>query len=152
MYALVDWLVGALPGPVRRHVLPGHIRMVTQFTLFGIVGVVGFAVDTAAVYATRDWAGLYVAGALAYGAAVTTTWWLNRIWTFRGLSRPGPVHRQWAAFAAANLPGLVLNLGSYFLLVTVVPLCATHPVIAIAAGALAGMFTNFTLARTVVFR
>ncbi len=152
MYAFMDWLVEALPGPVRRHVAPAHVRLVTQFAIFGVVGVIGFVVDTAVVYAIRDRVGLYVAGVLAYGVAVTTTWWLNRIWTFRGLSRPGPVHRQWAAFAAASFPGLILNLGTYFLLVTVVPLCATRPVIAIAAGAVAGMFTNFTLSRTVVFR
>ena len=152
MYALMDWLVETLPGPVRRHVAPAHVRLLAQFVLFGFVGVIGFVVDTAVVYATRNGLGLYLAGVLAYGVAVSTTWWLNRIWTFRGLSRPGPVHRQWAAFVAANLPGLILNLGTYFLLVTVVPLCAIHPVIAIAAGAIAGMFANFTLARTVVFR
>ena len=152
MLALMDWLVDALPGPVRRHVGPAHVRLLAQFTVFGMVGVVGFVVDTAVVYAARDAMGLYVAGVFAYAVAVTTTWWLNRIWTFRGLGRAGPVHRQWAVFALASLPGLILNLGTYFLLVTVVPLCATHPVIAIAAGAVAGMFANFTLSRTVVFR
>jgi putative flippase GtrA len=33
-----------------------------------------------------------------------------------------------------------------------VPVCATHPVIAIAAGAIAGMFANFVMSRAVVFR
>ncbi len=83
---------------------------------------------------------------------MTTTWWLNRVWTFRGLSNIGPIHRQWVRFVLANLPGLCLNLGSYFLLVALVPVCATHPVIAILAGAVAGMFANFTLSRAVVFR
>ena len=105
---------------------------------FGTVGVVGFLVDTAVVYATRSWAGLYVGGTLAYAAAVTTTWWLNRVWTFRGIGNIGPAHRQWLKFVVASLPGLCLNLGTYFLLVALLPLCAAHPEIAIAAGAVAG--------------
>ena len=152
MLALMDRLVDALPGPVRRHVLPSHVRLLVQFIQFGTVGTIGFLVDTAVVYATQHWAGLYLAGILAYAAAVTTTWWLNREWTFRGLGRAVPTHRQWLTFVVATLPGLFLNLGSYFLLVWLSPLCAAHPEIAIAAGAIAGMFANFAMSRTVVFR
>lgn len=152
MLIVMDRIADALPGGMRQHVTPAHVRLLAQFILFGMVGVVGFGVDTAVVYATRSWLGLYVAGTLAYAVAVTTTWWLNRIWTFRTVGRVAPVARQWAIFVAASLPGLCLNLGTYFLLITVVPLCATRPVLAIAAGAVAGMFANFTLSRTVVFR
>ena len=152
MIALLDRLADALPAPLRRHATPVRVRVLAQFVVFGMVGVIGFLVDTAVVYATRGWAGLYVARTLAYAVAVTTTWWLNRVWTFRGLGRVAAVARQWATFVVASLPGLCLNLGTYFVLVTVVPLCDTHPVIAIAAGAVAGMFANFTLSRTMVFR
>ena len=152
MLALMDWLVDALPAPVRRRVSPAHVALLVQFTQFGTVGVAGFVVDTAVVYAMRDWAGLYIAGTVAYAVAVTTTWWLNRIWTFRTLGNIGPMHRQWLKFVIANVPGLCLNLGTYFVLVSFVPLCATHPVLAIGAGAIAGMFANFILARAVVFR
>ena len=152
MIALLDRLAGMLPRPIRRQATPARLQVLAQFVVFGMVGVIGFLVDTAVVYATRDAVGLYVAGTLAYAVAVTTTWWLNRVWTFRGRGRVVPIGRQWAIFVMASLPGLCLNLGTYFVLVTVVPLCATHPVIAIAAGAVAGMFTNFTLSRTVVFR
>ena len=152
MPALMDRLVDALPSPVRRHLRPAHVELLAQFIRFGTVGTGGFLVDTAMVYATRSWAGLYLAGILAYAVAVTTTWWLNRIWTFRGLGAPGPKHHQWARFVAATLPGLCLNLGSYVLLVWLSPLCAAHPEIAIAAGAIAGMFANFALSRSVVFR
>ena len=151
MLALLDRLVDALPAPVRRYVLPAHLRLLVQFIRFGIVGVAGFVVDTAAVYATRSWAGLYAAGVIAYAVAVTTTWWLNRIWTFRGRGG-GTAGRQWFAFVLTNIPGLCLNLGAYFVLVALSSLCDAHPEIAIAAGAVAGMFANFTLARAVVFR
>ena len=152
MLALMDWLVDALPGPMRRRLRPAHVQLLVQFMTFGTVGVIGFLVDTAVVYATRDWAGLYVGGILAYAAAVTTTWWLNRVWTFRGIGNIGPAHRQWLKFVVATVPGLCLNLGSYFLLVSLVTVCADHPEIAIAAGAVAGMFANFAMSRAVVFR
>ena len=152
MIALVDRLVLALPAPVRQRVRPAHVRLLGQFTQFGVVGVVGFAVDTAVVYAIRGWAGLYVAGVLAYAVAVTTTWWLNRVWTFRGISNIGSMRQQWLKFVLANVPGLCLNLGTYFLLVALLSFCRAHPVVAIFAGALAGMFANFTLSRAVVFR
>ena len=152
MQLVLSWMVDALPAPLRRRVRPAHLHLLAQLVQFGFVGVAGFVTDTAVVYATRDWAGLYVAGTLAYGVAVTVTWWLNRVWTFRGVSNIGPVHRQWMKFALANIPGLCLNLGTYFALVATVPLCAAIPVIAIFAGALAGMSSNFLLSRAVVFR
>jgi len=67
-------------------------------------------------------------------------------------SGSGPAHRQWARFLAANAVGFVLNRGTYAVLVTFVALCAAQPVFATAAGAIAGMFVNFTLSRTMVFR
>ena len=152
MLALTQWLVAWLPAPVRRRIPPATVRLLAQFTQFGTVGTAGFLVDTAVVYAMRDWAGLYVAGFVAYLVAVATTWWLNRVWTFRGLGGAGRKHHQFAKFVVATLPGLCLNLGSYFVLVATIPVCATHPVIAIAAGAIAGMFANFALSRAVVFR
>jgi hypothetical protein len=51
-----------------------------------------------------------------------------------------------------NLGGFTLNRGTYALLVTFVALCADQPVYAVAAGAIAGMFLNFGLSRTMVFR
>jgi putative flippase GtrA len=119
---------------------------------FGVVGVIGFVVDTAVVYALRAPTGLYVGGAVAYVVAVTVTWWVNRIWTFRGVTDIGPMRRQWVRYALANIPGLFLNLGTYFALIAGSRFCAAYPVLAVGAGAVAGMFANFTLSRTLVFR
>jgi putative flippase GtrA len=126
--------------------------LLAQFVRFGLVGMIGLVVDTAVVYALRAPAGLYLAGAASYIVAVTATWWVNRIWTFRAAPQRGPAHRQWARFALANVPGLVLNRSTYFALITVSGLCVAYPVLAVAAGAVAGMFANFTLSRALVFR
>jgi putative flippase GtrA len=125
--------------------------LLVEFMMFGAVGVVGLVLDTATVYALRYQLGLYGAGLVSYLVAATGTWLLNRVWTFRGRGS-GSMHRQWGRFLLANLAGFVLNRGTYAALVTFVPLCAEQPVYAVAAGAIAGMFVNYNLSRTLVFR
>ena len=132
-------------------VTPERRLLAQQFARFGTVGVAGAVVDIATVYAAMGMLGLYLSGLLAYLAAVTTTWSLNRAWTFAGRGG-GNLLRQWLLFDAANGVGFVLNRGTFFVLVTLLPVCAQHPVIAILAGIGAGMFANFNLSRSVVFR
>lgn len=140
-------------GPLLVRLLgPRHAALALEFFRFGVVGTIGFVVDTAVLYAgLAVGAGLYLGRAISYVVAATTTWALNRAWTFRGRGG-GPVHRQWALFVVVNLGGFVLNYGTYALLVTFVPAAAAHPVIGVAAGAVAGMFANFFLSRQFVFR
>jgi putative flippase GtrA len=140
-----------MPPPIRRRATPDRILLLEQFIRFGIVGVFGFLVDTATVYALRGTLGLYLAGFAGYLTAASGNWLLNRNWTFRGLSS-GPAHRQWVKFLFVNLGGFVLNRGTYAILVTYLPLAADQPVFAVAAGAVAGMFVNFGLSRRLVFR
>ena len=151
MQALLLHLATWLPGWARPIATPRRIATLVQLMMFATVGLAGLAVDTAMVYALRGTLGLYVAGLLSYLAAATVTWALNRLWTFRGLGS-GPVHHQWARFLLVSLGGFVLNRGTYALLITFVALCAEQPVYAVAAGAIAGMFMNFSLSRAMVFR
>ncbi len=151
MQTLLLRIATQLPPPMRLLATPARIGTVVQFLMFGSVGSLGFLVDTGTVYALRYRLGLYGAGMAAYVVAASVTWILNRSWTFRGLGG-GPVHRQWAKFLVVNLGGLVLNRGTYAVLVTFVALCAREPIFATAAGSIAGMFVNFTLNRTMVFR
>lgn len=151
MHALLVRLTRQLPLPARRYATPARIAVLVQFLKFGVVGGIGFLADTATVYSLRYSLGLYGAGAAAYVVAATVTWLFNRVWTFRGHGT-GPVHRQWARFLMVNLAGFVLNRGTYAILVTFVPLCAAQPVYAVGAGAIVGMFLNFRLSRTIVFR
>ena len=151
MDALLTRLVAGLPMPARRFAHAARIALLAQFLRFGAVGVGGFCVDTATVYALRYQLGLYGAGMAGYVVAASANWALNRAWTFRSRNR-GIAHRQWALFLATNTLGLVLNRGTYAALIAASTLCVRYPVLAIAAGAVAGMFVNFTLARQVVFR
>ena len=142
--------------PWDRFLPPPRRALAAQFLRFGVVGTIGFLVDTAVLYASL-WAGLglYAGRALSYVAAATGNWALNRAWTFREAGRPAgraALGRQWALFLAVNLVGFAVNYGTYALLVANLPVAAAHPVLAVAAGSLAGMGGNFLLSRRFVFR
>lgn len=151
MHTVLQRIATQLPPPLRVLATPARVDTFIQFLMFGTVGAGGFLFDTATVYGLRRPLGLYGAGMIAYIVAATVTWILNRVWTFRGMGS-GPMHRQWARFLIVNFAGFALNRGTYAVLVTFVALCADQPVFATAAGAIAGMFINFTLNRTMVFR
>jgi putative flippase GtrA len=137
---------------LERFLGPARARLALQFLQFGVVGTIGFVVDTAVLYGGLALGlGLYGGRALSYLAAATTTWALNRAWTFRSADQ-APAARQWAVFVLVNLLGFACNYGTYALLVAFVPLVAAHPVLGVAAGSLAGMVGNFVLSRRYVFR
>jgi putative flippase GtrA len=127
-----------------------------EFHRFGVVGSTGLVVDTAVLCSARSaGAGLYGGRILSYVAAATATWTMNRVCTLReARNRPGgaPPAQQWALLLAVNLAGFLVKYGTYVLRVGKLPPAAAHPVLALAAGALAGMGGNFLLSRRYVFR
>ena len=139
-------IVAAEMGPFGIH------PSIWQMLRFGVVGSLGFCWDTGTVYAARPLVGLFPAIGLGFVVAATMNWLLNRLWTFRDHASRIPVFRQWALFMAANAFGFVLNRGTVTVLVLSVPLCDRQPVLALAAGALAGLCANFILSQRYVFR
>ncbi len=136
---------------IRQQSISRHWPLLAQFLRFGTVGGLGFIVDNAVVYGLRGSVGLNWAGALAFPAAATVTWAVNRIWTFRGQGS-GSAGAQWLRFLAVNSVGFVLNRGTFFILVATSTLCVDYPVLATGAGTAAGMFVNFGLSRKIVFK
>jgi len=124
-----------------------------QFLSFAAVGTIGFVVDTATLYLAMGQlgAGLYGGRVISYLVAATTTWALNRRYTFRQ-QRSADRMGEWGRFLAANAVGGLVNYSTYAVLVTVYAVAAAHPVIGVAAGSIAGLLVNFTASRTLVFR
>ena len=151
MLAVIIRLAAYLPLGLHRYATPARLNLLAQIAAFGCTGLFGLALDIATVYALRRPLGLYGAGMVAYLVAATGNWALNRLWTFRHADQTA-AHRQWAMFLVVNLAGLVLNRGTYALLITFVPACAEEPAYAVAAGAVAGMGVNFILTRRLVFK
>ncbi len=124
-----------------------------QFLKFGIVGVIGFVVDTAFLYLGISALGLsrIAAGFFAFPFAVTTTWIGNRLYTFKDAPREPPA-KQWAKFAAVCAVGIVFNRGTYSLMVSLIPFVYDYPVFGLLGGTAAGMFFNFFASKKLVFR
>ena len=127
--------------------------LLIQFIKFGIVGVVGFVVDTAFLYIGIDGLGLsrVAAGFFSFPFAVTVTWIGNRLFTFREIEHE-PMAKQWAKFAIVCAVGIVFNRGTYTLCVSTIPFVYDYPVIGLLAGTAAGMFFNFFASKRLVFR
>ena len=140
-----------------RHIAMEQIEayrpLAMQLVKFGMVGTVGFVVDNAFVY-TAHFAfgvGLILAGILSFFVAGSSNWFLNRMRTFRGASK-GRVHYEWLRYLATNAAGFVLNRGVYIALIATSAPCRLHPVLALAAGSIAGLGVNFVMSRRIVFR
>lgn len=123
-----------------------------QFFKFGIVGVVGFAVDNAMLYFGIDvlCLGHVVAGFFSFPFAVTITWIGNRLFTFRHAPH-AEAAQQLAKFTLVCAIGLIFNRGTYSLLVSHIAVVYDHPWLGLLAGTGAGMFFNFFAAKRHVF-
>jgi putative flippase GtrA len=127
-------------------------NLALQFFKFGIIGALGFVVDSVMLYVGIDALGLgrVAAGLFSFPFAVTATWIGNRFFTFRD-ARPMPAARQFTKFALVCAIGLVFNRGTYSILVSTVPYVYAYPLIGLLAGTGAGMFFNFFASKKHVF-
>ena len=125
----------------------------TRFLKFSSIGIVAFSIDVIVFQATLSLAGLspYAARLVSFGVATSGAWWLNRTFTFHDADNGRP-DLQWARFFAANLVGGSVNYAVFVVTLAAVPIAAAHPVLALAAGSLSGVFFNFTAYRRYVFR
>jgi len=129
--------------------------MLRQFIKFGIVGTIGFFVDSCALYGFMDFLefDLYAGRLASYLVAATTTWALNRAYTFSSSKgKSSNKRKQWGKFLLVNSIGGFVNYGVYAFLVSIYAIFNSFPVLAIAAGSVSGLFFNFFLSRKIVFR
>ncbi|MFY8093373.1 MAG: GtrA family protein [Niveispirillum sp.] len=136
-----------------------------QFARFAVIGVGGLFVDMAALALALNLLGLdpYGGRVFSYLMAATFTWYMNRQYTFTGISRRGAI-RQWARFLAANAVGALVNYGVYVLVLNTAPwviravglwpglFTGLLPYIGVAAGSVSGLVFNFFLSKKLVFR
>lgn len=90
-----------------------------RFAMFCAVGASGTAVNLAVLYALTDLAGVFylLSAAVAFCAAVTSNFLLNRLWTFREEGRGASLAGSYAKFVAVSTAGLALNLVLLYFLV-----------------------------------
>ena len=100
-----------------------------EFIKFSTIGTIGFLVDATILHVmvTAGGLGLYTSRLLSYLGAATTTWFLNRHFTFHGGANAS-ARLQWGRFVLVNGLGGGINYGVYAALVASSNTFASYPV------------------------
>ncbi|MFL9952503.1 GtrA family protein [Paraburkholderia nemoris] len=119
---------------------------------FGVVGTIGFVVDTAVLYLLKGHFGLFYGRATSFVCAVFATWLINRTWTFKDKRSSLDVKYEFAVYLLLMLIGGAVNYSAYAFTVSKHPFAAAHPIIGVAIGSIAGMFVNLMTSRMILFK
>lgn len=123
-----------------------------EIVVFGIVGTIGFLVDTGVLYLLKGVLGLYWARVPSFLCAATVTWLLNRQITFHNRKSDVPIIQEYVRYFGLMLGGGLVNYLVYAITVSIIPASGYSPLASVAMGSIAGMFINYFSARYFVFR
>lgn len=117
---------------------------------FVVVGGIGFVIDAGILSTLVQIAGWWhiSARAVSFAAAVTVTWYLNRQWVF---SPTASRAREYGTYFGVQSVGAVINLGTYALVIAVLPSLARLPVLPLAVGSALALVFNYSAAKRWVF-
>jgi putative flippase GtrA len=127
--------------------------MLRRGAIFVAVGAFGFLVDSGVlILASTAGVPALPARVISILAAVTSTWVLNRHWTFEVQRSERGLFIEWISYLIASGAGLIVNFGAFLSFVRVKPEIPGVLVAGVAVGSLAGMIVNFVLYRFWVFK
>ena len=89
---------------------------------------------------------------LSFLAAVTSTWMLNRVWTFQPTHGANLMRQEYVRYFGMQTVGACINLGIFLLLLQWIPALERIPVIPLTLGAAAALAFNYTASSRLVFR
>ncbi|TDR28820.1 GtrA family protein [Hydromonas duriensis] len=122
---------------------------------FAIVGLIGFLVDVCVFYLLKEVTGIYKARVTSFVAAASTTFILNKSFTFQKHNtkkRPADIIRQeYLRYLLLMTMGGMVN---YAVFTATLHILGTHsflPALAIAFGSGVAMALNYTSSRYYVF-
>lgn len=124
-----------------------------QVRSFALVGAVGFIIDGGimsllhSVFAID----LVPARIASFIAAVSTTWWLNRLRTF-GDRQDARKVREWSRYTVVNSLGAAINMGIFFWLIDRFALLSDLPLLPLAIASAVALVFNFTASKHIAFR
>jgi putative flippase GtrA len=129
-----------------------EMPLYNQLIRFGLVGSLGFIIDSsilAALVHVAGWNPL-AARVVSIAVAVLATWRLHRHWTFAAGSERPPISQS-VMYASFQLVTVSLNYLIFSVLVLSGGIWRAHPVLAVAVAAVACMGFNYLLSRHITF-
>ena len=129
-----------------------HIRdcLKLRFVRFLIAGSIAFVVDATVLTSLTglaDWPPT-TARCVSFPCAVTVNWLVHRTHVFEATTR---AHSEYVRFFSVQIVSACINLGIYFTAVASIAAMARWPVIALAIGSAAAMFSTYFLNSRYVF-
>lgn len=123
----------------------------SEFARFVLVGGAGFCIDGGllSLLMHSGWE-IFPARSVSFILAVTSTWALNRFWTFEVARRMG-MRREYTSYIVTQVLGAVINLAIFFILIKLYPLLRSTPLIPLAFGASIALVFNYTVSKKYVF-
>ncbi|PLX36547.1 MAG: GtrA family protein [Hyphomicrobiales bacterium] len=130
--------------------MSGSRPLSALFPRFLLVGAFGFIVDAGVLLGLTEWAGMgaYSARVISVVVAVSATWGLHRVFTFR--SRDPKRLGEWSRFAGVNGVGAAVNYALYAIALAIVP--ALPPLAALAIASAGALAVNFLGSALFAFR
>ena len=119
--------------------------------LFALVGGIGFLVDTGVLLIVVSSLKVdpLIGRIMSFFCAATVTFWLNRRYTFAATA--GVARAQWLRYVLATGIGAFINIGLFYLWISVAGTRPVQLVTGSAIGALVTMVFNYFIAKTLVF-
>ena len=124
-----------------------------QFIQFCIAGGIAFLIDSGVTHLLIHQFGIepFRARIPAIVVAVLFTWLYNRYISFRHRRSRNRL-AEFGRYVVGNAFGLAANYGAYALVIATVAFTREWPIIAVAAGSVAGFLINYVSAHHFVFR
>ena len=124
----------------------------SQFAKFCIAGGIAYLVDAGVLMALSDGLGMnpYLGRVFSFLAAATTTWWLNRRFTFQVTTRA--TRAEWVRYVSLMVLGAAVNYGAYAASIAWWELARANLWLGVAIGSIAGLGVNFTSSRALFAR
>lgn len=119
---------------------------------FIVVGGIGFCIDGGllTILLKFGW-DVISARSLSFLLAVSATWLLNRLWTFK-FKKIISIHREYVYYFGTQALGAIINLSIFFVLIKIYPLFRDAPLIPLAFGAAVSLVFNYTASKITVFK
>lgn len=119
-----------------------------------MVGCFGFIVDLSSLFLFFDLLDidLIPARILAFLLAAATTWYCNRHFTFSEFNLVGNRLKEWSRFLCSAIISAVPNIGTFYILILILPTTHEWIVVAMIAGIFFGYYSNYKLATGWVFK
>ena len=121
-----------------------------EFSLFCIIGFLGYLVDVFVVFGLKELLGVYGARIPSFFCAATVTWVLNRRYTFIAVSKK-PILAEYLHYLSLMGIGGCINYLAYAIVVSFLGDWRFGIFVAVASGSLAGLSVNFLTSKRYVF-